>query len=154
MKKGFAIWNSFLSATFCALLALLAVVPRANCCCASNFEAGSQIVFAEQENAHDCCRTDNESTDSKSVLAENSVQLDGSCVCLSPSSILSETQGSKLFAESDAIFVGDDRVSAEKLAVWTAQEANLEHRDFKLLALQNDSLKPSKIYLLKRALLN
>jgi hypothetical protein len=148
MKPNSAIWNSFVSASFCALLALLALVPRANCCCAPVVE-NNRVTVQEM---HDCCKPDSESSNSNSVSSKT-VHMGGACACVIPFIALTERQTKDASAESQA--------AANKAALSENLESFSSHTtlavaepNLKLLALQNDGLKPSKIYLLKRALLN
>lgn len=146
MKKSSAIWNSFLSATFCALLALFAIVPTANCCCI--LQADTQAKVSSTQETHDCCKTSDESIES-SMLLRNHL---GECACIISAAVLSEPREigtstdsnalSALLMSQDNQLADDNRVSVKSID------------NFRLLALRNDELKPSRIYLLNRALLN
>ncbi|MBX9567499.1 MAG: hypothetical protein K2X77_01330 [Candidatus Obscuribacterales bacterium] len=151
MKTKSAIWNSFLSAMFCALLALLAIVPKANCCCAPIMDSHNDNIVSE---SHDCCKQSVESNDSKATVAGNHIHMDGACACSVPFIAVSDKQWSNLSADSKAIQADGAAITAKHVLCLKDVQVAIAEENFNLIALHNDELKPSKIYLLNRALLN
>lgn len=149
MKANSAIWNRFVSASFCALLALLALVPRANCCCTPEVDNSS---LAAQE-MHDCCKKESESSINSESVSSKDIHKGSACACVIPLIALTERQTKDASADSQAAAAG---AALNEKQESFSQDRSLVNAgsDFRLLALQNDELKPSKIYLLKRALLN
>lgn len=137
MKSQRTILNKFILA-LCALLSLLVV--KSNCCC-KPMEATAHAASMQQ-----CCREMQEDSDCCKSIPNASFQA-LCCFCNADQSVVGQ---SKVSATP-----GSNPAAVQRFQIADAFSADDDERNIlRKLQLHNDELKPSKIYILNRSLLN
>ncbi|MBX9689610.1 MAG: hypothetical protein K2X27_23065 [Candidatus Obscuribacterales bacterium] len=152
MKLSKHIWNRLIAA-LSGILFLFVLAPRHDCLCAT---------IKNEADAHACCRSKTESAEAEEhaccksenlpgkaqILLGSLVQNSMSCCCSIDQAAASVNQSAKIVPEHEPLLLS---LAGTAIDAPGAPDERLELRK---IELQNDELKPSKIFLLKRALLN
>lgn len=166
MKAKGSIWNR-ITAALSSVLLLWILAPRHDCFCATDSHQTNSSAkqtccqaskakaqkAAKAEVAHDCCKKQAKQTASncerKQDASSSSLDFQTvSCNCLPERAALREARKHG----SPPEFVAREELS--RLLTLLSPEAEDQRLGLRLAELHNDELKPSKIYLLNRALLN
>ena len=156
MKANWTIWNKLVTA-LASIVLLWAVAPRIECACLP------LPVGLQKEAAHDCCRKleKADATEIEHDCCKKTAQAESSCPRAKSTSAEFQEKSCVCLPERTALREGrksgptPDAVAGQEASVVYLTAHVIDQRsELRMAQLHNDLLKPSKIFLLNRAILD
>jgi hypothetical protein len=143
MKANWAIWNKAII-LLSSIVLIWAIAPRHDCFCGE-----MQATESPASAHHDCCQAEDDSSCENDEQADSQTNCEHSfqkksCNCSSERVLYRETRNAKTLPKSSSL-PPKTMIRANGVTV-VGSRCPLDR--------QNDELKPSRLFLLKRALLN
>jgi hypothetical protein len=146
MKANWTIWNKLVVA-LSGILLFWVIAPRHDCFCGEMHACEPRASAAHDCCQHECCSHESESGIQCGSQAAGTFQ-NKSCRCSSERALFGELRVANTLPENNP-----EQASTHTL-VSEVSAGDSELCLLRLTELNNDDLKPCKIFLLKRALLN
>ena len=146
MNAKWTFWNKF-AVALTSIMLIWAISPVQNCICQPETVSVSHSSQLNQCCNKACCQAESEKSIESKPECGSAFQ-NMSCCCAPASVVLRQWRFSKVLPENES--AGSKPASSAK----PLSENDGQYSLFRLVALRNDELKPDRVFLLKRALLN